>query len=177
MRHPRQAVHRIIAVVDVEGFGDRRRTTPHQLTVREGLYRALRQAFDHTGISWADCHHEDRGDGLLLPAPAEMPKGPFAETLPHALVAGLREHNNAHPAAEQIRLRMALHAGEVVYDDHGVTAASVNLAFRLLDARPLKAALAESPGVLALVTSGSFFRGSGTAIVQSLIPPPTGPSR
>ncbi len=157
MRHPRQAAHRIIAVVDVEGFGDRRWTTPHQLAVREGLYRALRQAFDHTGISWADCHHEDRGDGLLLLAPAEMPKGPFVETLPHALVAVLREHNNAHPAAEQIRLRMALHAGEVVYDDHGVTAASVNLAFRLLDARPLKAALAESPGVLALVTSGWFF--------------------
>jgi hypothetical protein len=144
-------------VVDVEGFGDRRRTTPHQLAVREGLYRALRQAFDHTGISWADCHHEDRGDGVLLLAPAEMPKGPFVEALPSALVVVLREYNNAHLAEEQIRLRMVLHAGEVAYDDHGMTASSINLAFRLLDARPLKAALAESPGVLALVTSGWFF--------------------
>ena len=157
MRTPRQAVHRTIAVVDVEGFGDRRRTMPHQLAVREGLYRALRQAFDHSGISWADCRHEDRGDGVLLLAPAEMPKGPFVEVLPHSLVAVLREHNNTHPAEEQIRLRMVLHAGEVTYDDHGVTAASINLAFRLLDARPLKAALAESPGVLALITSGWFF--------------------
>ncbi|HEX2291573.1 MAG TPA: FxSxx-COOH system tetratricopeptide repeat protein, partial [Pseudonocardiaceae bacterium] len=157
MRHPRQAVHRTIAVVDVEGFGDRRRTTPHQLTVRQGLYSALRQAFDHTGISWTDCHHEDRGDGVLLLAPAEMPKGPFVEALPYALVAVLREYNNTHPAEDQIRLRMVLHAGEIAYDDHGVTASSINLAFRLLDARPLKVALAESPGVLALVTSGWFF--------------------
>jgi tetratricopeptide (TPR) repeat protein len=157
MRHPRQAVHRTIVVVDVEGFGDRRRTTPHQLAVREGLYCALRQAFDHTGIPWGACRHEDRGDGVLFLAPAETPKGPFVETLPYALVAALREHNNTHPAEEQIRLRMVLHAGEVVYDDQGVTAGSINLAFRLLEARPLKVALAESPGVLALVTSGWFF--------------------
>jgi len=45
---------------------------------------------------------------------------------------------------------MALHAGEVNYDEHGVTAASINLAFRLLDSDPLKAALAGSSGVLAV---------------------------
>ena len=36
---------------------------------------------------------------------------------------------------------MALHAGEVNYDEYGVTAASINLAFRLLDAEELKDAL------------------------------------
>ena len=54
-------------------------------------------------------------------------------------------------------MRMALHAGEVYYDEHGVTAASINLAFRLLDAGELKAALAGSPGVLAVITSSWFF--------------------
>jgi tetratricopeptide (TPR) repeat protein len=34
-------VHRTILVVDVQGFGDRRRTNPHQLAVRDGLYQAL----------------------------------------------------------------------------------------------------------------------------------------
>jgi tetratricopeptide (TPR) repeat protein len=52
---------------------------------------------------------------------------------------------------------MALHAGEVSFDEHGVTAASVNLTFRLLDAPPLKAALTGSPGVLALIASAWFF--------------------
>jgi tetratricopeptide (TPR) repeat protein len=77
--------------------------------------------------------------------------------LPDELVKALAEHNGTHREQERIRLRMALHAGEVSYDDHGVTAAAVNVTFRLLDAGPLKAALAGSPGVLALVVSSWFF--------------------
>ena len=43
-------------------------------------------------------------------------------------------------------------------DRHGTTAAAVNLAFRLLDADALKAALASSPGVLAVIASSWFFQ-------------------
>lgn len=157
MEDRRLAVHRTIVVVDVEGFGDRRRTNRHQLAVREGLYRAMREAFNRAGIPWADCGHEDRGDGLFILVPAEVPKGLFVELLPSALAAALRVHNDTHQGQEQIRLRMALHAGEVHYDEHGVTAASINLAFRLLDASELRAALAGSPGVLAVITSSWFF--------------------
>src|SRR6185312_12996359 len=121
---------RTIFVVDVEGFGDCRRTNPHQLAVRDGVYRALQQAFHNAGIPWADCRREDRGDGVFILAPPEVPKVLFVNALPHALVEALREHNNASPAEERIRLRMALHAGEINYDDHGVTATAINLAFR-----------------------------------------------
>jgi hypothetical protein len=153
----RPAVHRTILVVDVERFGDRRRTNRHRVVVRDGMYRALRYALTNAGISWEVCYLEGTGDGALVLAPAEIPKAPFVEVVPRALAAELRAHNTTHPVEEQIRLRMALHAGEVQLDQHGVTAAAVNLAFRLLDARALKAALAESPGVLALITSGWFF--------------------
>lgn len=154
---PGPAVHRTIVVVDVEGFGDDRRTSAHQVAVRAGLYRVLRQAFEHAGVSWDACDHEDRGDGVFVLAPAETPKAPFVDEVPLALVKALREHNTTHADAARIRLRMALHAGEVTYDAYGVTATAVNLAFRLLDAAPLKSALAESPGVLAMITSGWFF--------------------
>ena len=69
---------------------------------------------------------------------------------------------------------MALHAGEVNYDEHGVTAASVNLAFRLLDASALKAALAGSPGVLAVIASSWFFE---EVVRHSGQRPRIGPSR
>ena len=157
MEDRRLAVHRTIVVVDVEGFGDQRRTNRDQVAVRDGLYRALRDAFGRAGISWDDCGHEDRGDGVFVLVPAEVPKALLAESLPSALVTALRAHNGAHPGPERIRLRMALHAGEVHYDQHGVTAVSVNLAFRLLDASALKAALASSPGLLAVITSSWFF--------------------
>src|SRR5260370_33949439 len=52
---------------------------------------------------------------------------------------------------------MAVHAGEVRYDHYGVAGAAINLAFRLVEAYPLKAALASSPGVLAVITSSWFF--------------------
>src|ERR1700734_2623440 len=90
------AVHRTIVVVDVEGFGDQRRTNPHQVVVREGLYRAMREAFGSAGIPWDDCGHEDRGDGVFILVPAEVPKSLLAESLPSALVSALRAHNGAH---------------------------------------------------------------------------------
>jgi hypothetical protein len=153
----RFAVHRAIVVVDVEGFGDPRRTNRHQVQIRAGLYGAMREAFDRAGIPWDSCDHEDRGDGIFVLVPAEVPKSLLAESLPPALTAALRNHNGEHPGQQPIRLRMALHAGEVTYDEHGVTGAAVNLAFRLLDAKDLKTALARSAGVLAVIVSSWFY--------------------
>lgn len=157
MQPQRPAVHRTILVVDVERFEDRRRTNAHRVAVRDGLYQALQRAFTNAGISWDRCYQEGTGDGVLMLAPADIPKAPFVDTVPLALAAAMYEHNQCHPVEEQIRLRMALHAGEVQLDGHGVTGAAVSLTFRLLGARPLKTALADSPGVLALIASGWFF--------------------
>ncbi|WP_253839310.1 hypothetical protein [Actinokineospora globicatena] len=153
----RAAVHRTILVVDVEAFGDRRRTNLDQVAVRSGLYRSLRQAFREAGVSGAACEFEDRGDGVLVLAPAGMAKGPLVERVPGALARALGEHNATHPAEQRIRLRMALHAGEVNYDRYGVTATAITVAFRLLDAAPLKTALTRSPTVLGVITSAWFY--------------------
>jgi tetratricopeptide (TPR) repeat protein len=153
----RQGLHRTIVVVDVAGFGDRSRTNEHQVAVRTGLYAALRRAIEDVNVPWHDCDHEDRGDGVFVLAPPTVPKVVFAEKLPHRLANAIREHNADRRPEEQIRLRMALHAGEVQYDEHGVAGSSVNLAFRLLEATQLKVALAESDGALAVIVSSWFF--------------------
>jgi len=153
----RRPVHRTIVVVDVEGFGDQRRTNRHQVAVRNGLYQIVAEAFQQSGIPWDVNACQDRGDGIFILLPPEVAKSLLVESLPSALVMGLRAHNATRPREEQIRLRMALHAGEVNYDEHGVTAASINLTFRLIDAAPVKAALAASPGVLAIIVSYWFF--------------------
>ena len=157
MENPGVAVHRTIVAVDIEGFGDRCRTNRNQVAVRDGLYRAMREAFGQAGIPWDDCDHEDRGDGIFSLIGPEVPKSVFVESLPSALVSALCLHNGTHPGPDRIRLRMALHAGEVHVDEHGVTGVSVNLAFRLLECRPVKAALAASAGVLAVIASSWFF--------------------
>jgi class 3 adenylate cyclase len=122
----RPAEHRIIVVVDVEGFTDGRRNNNHQMTVRKALYRVFQAAFGDAGIPWDTCRHEDRGDGIFTLAPAAVHKAPFVDHLPTALAARLRDHNAAHPPEEQIRLRMALHAGEVVFDAHGAASTAIN---------------------------------------------------
>ncbi len=157
LAHLRPAVHRTILVVDVAGFGDRSRTNEHQLAVRAGLYRALQRAFEIAGIPWTDCLCEDRGDGVYLLASSLIPKVRFVEDLPGALVAELREHNGNHPDEARIRLRMALHAGEIRFDAHGKISQASILAFRLVDAPALKSALADSTAELALIVSPYFY--------------------
>lgn len=149
--------HRTVLVVDVEGLGDRRRTNHHDLAVRDTTYRILRRAFRDTGIPWDRCHREDQSHGVFVLAPPETPKSLFIDSLPATVVDALISHNQRAAAEEQIRLRMGLHAGEIQYNDFGVTATSITLAFNLADSQPLKMALAESPGVLAVMVSTWFF--------------------
>ena len=151
------AVHRAIVCVDVEGFGDRRRTNPDQVVIRDGLYCALSRAFARSGMSWEDCYHEDRGDGALILTPPDVPKSLLVTDVPKELAASLSEHNQAHDRQEQIRLRLAVHAGEIHHDAHGVAGTAINVAFRLLEAAPLKRALARSSGVLVVIASRWFF--------------------
>jgi tetratricopeptide (TPR) repeat protein len=151
------AVHRAILCVDVEQFGDPRRTHPHQATVRKGLYTALRTAFARSGVSWTDCYHEDRGDGALILVPPDVPKNLLAVNVPRALAAALAEHNRAHDRQSWIRLRLAVHAGEIHSDDYGVVGTAINVAFRLLESGPLRQALADSSGVIAVIASQWIF--------------------
>ncbi len=151
------AVHRTVLVVDVSAFGDRRRTNLHQLAVRRGLYDVLERAFAESEVPWTECDHEDRGDGVLVILPPVVAKSTLVEKLPTPLVGALREHNAGRPPEEHIRLRLALHAGEIHYDDHGVVGRAVNLAFRLLDAPVFTAAHARSGGLLSMIASTWFF--------------------
>jgi hypothetical protein len=105
----------------------------------------------------ATCYHEGAGDSILALAPATVGKGTFAANVPSALVAALVEHNAGHPPAERLRLRMALHAGEITRDDHGVTGQAIIHTARLLDSAPLKDALRNSTGVLAVIASAWFY--------------------
>ncbi len=144
-------------MVDIVGFGDLRRNNSSQWRVRRGLYDALQHSFDTAGIPWHRCRREDRGDGVLILVPADVPKALFVERLPATLANALTMHNQRHPAVEQILLRLALHAGEIVEDEHGVTSSSLNHTFRILDAETVKTAFAGSAGVLAIIGSLWFF--------------------
>jgi Effector-associated domain 2 len=151
------AEHRAIVVVDVASFTDPARTAMDQRTVHTGLYETLSAAFDGAGIPWQACYVEDRGDGVMVLVSPDYPKLRLVDQWPTRLMAGLREYNAVHSLEARMQLRAALHAGEVHLDPNGVVGPALNHAFRILDAKPAKLALAESNGILALVASNNFY--------------------
>ena len=151
------AVHRSIVIVDVENFGDPARTNADQLIVRDTMYEVLGQSFARAGIDWDGCEAEDRGDGVMVLVSPFVPKSWLVTMLPAYVAESLIRHNAACTAQTRIRLRMALHAGEVQPDRNGSTSTSLIRSFRLIEAPPLKAALRQSSGVVALIVSDWFY--------------------
>jgi hypothetical protein len=154
-----EAVHRTILVFDIEQSNHPMRTNRDRVVIHEAMYAAVR-----TALRRLNYYHEDRGDGVLVLVPPEVPKARLVSNLLARLEAALARHNAAmarqnglRAAATQIRLRVAVHAGEVTFDGHGVVGAAVDYTFRLAEAPPLKSALATSTGECALITSQWFF--------------------
>jgi RNA polymerase sigma factor (sigma-70 family) len=127
------------------------------MAIRQALYRVLVEAFARSGVRWDEAYHEDRGDGLLMLLPPDVPKHLMAAAIPKELAALLHEYNHTNGPQTRIRLRLAIHAGEIRHDEHGVVGASLNLAFRLLDSIEAKNTLARSSAELALIVSDWFY--------------------
>lgn len=150
--------HRSFVVVDVEGYGNRARTSRHRTAVRDGLYQVLVAAFVDCDLRWDDEAVDDVGDSVMVLLPADTPKGVLVDQLPERLVAALREHNHVHSTEARLRLRMAVHSGEVHYDEHGKTSDEMIFTYRILDTAEAKRALHESTATLVLVASDPFYQ-------------------
>ena len=144
--------------VDIAGFTGPHRDDDIRLYLHEELYQVLHKAFDGSGIPWADCFCEDRGDGALIVVPPVVPCKGLIDPLPERLRGLIRRHNHVSRDAAGIQLRAAAHIGPVEHDGHGFVGTDINLLFRMLDARPLKAALAGSGAELGLIVSDYVYR-------------------
>lgn len=144
-----------MVLVDVEESGAL--ALPHQLCVRAGLYTMVAEALAAAGVPWKACYSEDRDDSVVVLVPPEYSKARLVEVLPEALVRAVHRHNASSHHDARARLRVAVHAGEVVFGRDGVTSTSLTMAFRLLNTASLTMALAASPGVAAMIVSRLIF--------------------
>ncbi|MCE6999256.1 hypothetical protein LZG04_31280 [Saccharothrix sp. S26] len=153
------AVHRSFVVVDVEGYGDPTRTTHQRLAARGGMYQVLMDAFAECGLPWDGKSVDDAGDSLIVVLPGEVPKARLVDRLPTSVAAKLREHNAAHSHGARLRMRMAVHFGEVAYDVFGgKTGPELIFVCRILDAAEAKSALKSSNATLVLIASDPFYQ-------------------
>ena len=143
---PGPPTHATLLVADVERFSSRDGT--EQMRTREAMYDEFQDAF--TEQSWAACVHEDRGDGLLVVIPQQIPKAAvLGEILPR-LETALGRRRRGDPL---LRMRIAVHAGDVSFDEHGIGGHAVNRTFRLCDSDPLRRAIAAARSDLAVIVS------------------------
>ncbi|MGW5741163.1 hypothetical protein [Amycolatopsis sp. NPDC003861] len=150
-------VHRTIAAFDVEGYSAPERTSDDLEALRKGLHEALIAAFSDSGMPWDELYHEVNGDGYLVLVPAQFGKSALVERFTQCLAKEVRVHNAQNEKQAQMRLRMALHAGEIAGEPTRRTSPAINKTQRLVDDQALKDALACSNGVLVLSTSTWFF--------------------
>ena len=141
--------YRAIVALDIERSTSR--PDPVKAELRNKTYELFDAALCSAGIHKR--HRDryiDRGDGLLaLIHPVEQ--APKALLLNHAIPALnrlLTDYNASLPHSSrpqrQLRVRVVAHAGDVHYDANGCFGEALDVAFRLLDAIPVKKALRET---------------------------------
>ncbi|MBV2364492.1 hypothetical protein [Streptomonospora nanhaiensis] len=138
--------YRALLALDIERSSGRGNVALRR--IRAVLAAALREALERSGIAWSACVHDDLGDGLRVAAPAGLPKAALVHPLVRELAVRLRAHNRAAAPGTAVRVRAALHAGEVYVGGAGgagVTGGPLEVLARLLDAPVLKTALAQAP--------------------------------
>jgi class 3 adenylate cyclase len=149
--------HRSIVVVDIAGYG--RRDDIAQVRARAGLDRVVRTAFRSSGLPWHRLAVKDRGDGMIVLIPATTSKAALLQPFIPRLSTLLRDLNGRADSSHRVRVRVAVHAGEVVHGPHGWIGTDVNLACRLVDSTPLHQELIRQPAAdLALIVSEVIYR-------------------
>jgi hypothetical protein len=147
-----------VFAADIVDFTRPDRDDDIRLYLHEQLYEYLRRAFDGADVPWDKCFREDRGDGVLVVIPPEISVKGLIDPLPEKLRALIRRHNHVSAEAAKMQLRAAVTIGPLEHDGHGFVGTDVNLAFRMLAARPLKRMLAENHAEFGLVVSDFVYR-------------------
>jgi len=145
-----------LAVADIEGFG--KRTDTAQRTLRTDLRTAIAEALSAQGIDTSATKTEDTGDGVILRIPPSVQKTAVTRALTGHLNAELVRRTMAPHPVHEMRLRLALHAGEVAEDDFGIIGTDVNTTCRLVDAKVLRDVLtAAARAYLAVAVSRTWY--------------------
>jgi hypothetical protein len=130
------------------------------MKIRDELFTTLRESFQRSGICWEACHHDDLGDGLRIMPPSGSPKAELIYPVLSELAIRLRTHNRTAGPTTRIRVRAALHAGELCLGPADeITGQPLEVLARMLDAQPVRTALAEAPdaATVAVLLSQHFY--------------------
>jgi hypothetical protein len=112
-----------------------------------------------SGIDDTQYTMHSTGDGWLISIDPQVGKPRIVGPVVDRLAAGLRRQNRQADGAGRLRVRLVLHAGDLLLDERGdLVGDQVNLAFRLLDSPQLRVLLKHAAGSLVICVSDAVFR-------------------
>lgn len=150
--------HRTIMAVDAVDPEVPREQLRRLPDLHDSLHYLLQRAFSRIGVDLGDGEIEDRGDGaLILVLPPTVPKSTLADKLPDQLVVEVLRYDATRSGGERIKLRVAVHAGEIRKNGSGWAGQPVDLASRLLDVQEAGLALWRTDGAVAMIASDHFY--------------------
>lgn len=131
--------YRALLACDIAASAHRGET--HLQAIRTVLRSTLSGCFADAGLDEETFVRLDTGDGYYFVAPPGLPKARLLYPLLPELSTKIREHNLKSPPGTQLRVRVALHAGEIRFDSDGTVSGSpFETLARLLDSGPLRQA-------------------------------------
>ncbi|SRR6266496_173395 len=166
-RDPNHPEDRTLVAVDIDGFGRQARTNLIRVKLRRRLDGWCGGVLTRAQASKEQWVAQDTGDGFIFSIDAHVPRdvllGKFLAGLPQRLT----RHNRDRPEAERIRLRLAMHAGDVLRDPDPIHGEATVLVCRLLDAEELRACLKATEQPLAAIVSQTIYDN----IIKQAYPP------
>jgi class 3 adenylate cyclase len=154
---PNHPEDRTILAVDIEGYGRQSRTNPIRVELRRRLHGWCRALLTQAHVSSEQWCAQDTGDGWVFSVDPHVPRNVLLGRFVAGLAHRLARYNRDRPEAERIRLRLAMHAGDVLRDPDPIHGEATVLACRLLDATELRACLEATDQPLAAIVSQTIY--------------------
>ena len=153
-----QSQYRTILITDIEDFSAQDRNDAIRARLRSRLRRLVVSALRDSGIESAQFIIYTTGDGLLIVIDPAVSKPRILGPTVDRFVMSLRTQNSQVGDSERLRIRLVLHAGDVLVDEDGPFGNQLNVAFRLLDSQVLRDLLRQASGPLLVCVSDSVFQ-------------------
>jgi hypothetical protein len=150
-------LNRTILALDIEAYSGGHRTDPIRVRLRRLLRGWCWMLLTRSGLRRDQWEQSDTGDGLLLSIDPHLPRDVLLTSMIAGLPGILARHNRRRAGGERLRLRLAVHAGDVLADPRPLVGEAVNDACRLLDSAMLRACLLATGQPLVVIASQAIY--------------------
>jgi WD40 repeat protein len=153
------SIYRTFLAADIESYGRLERSDTVRVRLRRHLTDWCIGLFDRAGVDPGSWVLQDTGDGWLLSIDPNVSRSLLLDAVPRGLHERLLAYNQDSPNTERLRVRLAMHAGDVLSDpDPFVGEATIHVC-GLLDSEVLRDCLRATTQPLAVMVSEEIYQG------------------